>query len=121
MASDTLFLDISAWVKLYVTEAETAGLERLIAQSARCIAHQITYVEMRAAFATACRMGRIDPAQKAAAIASFEADWRACKIIDTTEQIIRRAGDLSDRFGLRGYASVHLAAADAGAAHLCVP
>ena len=113
MAVDTLYLDTSAWMKLYVPEAESALVERLIAQSARCTSHQITYVEMRAAFAKACRMGRIDNAQKAVAIAGFEADWRTCKVMDTTEQIIRRAGDLADRFGLRGYDSVHLAAAEA--------
>lgn len=113
MAVDTLYLDTSAWMKLYVPEAESALVERLIAQSASCTSHQITYVEMRAAFAKACRMGRIDNAQKAVAIAGFETDWRTCKAMDTTEQIIRRAGDLADRFGLRGYDSVHLAAAEA--------
>ena len=113
MAGDTLYLDTSAWMKLYVPEAESASVERMIAQSALCTSHQITYVEMRAAFAKAWRMGRINEAQKAVAIAGFETDWRTCKIMDTTENIIRRAGDLADRFGLRGYDSVHLGAAEA--------
>ena len=113
MAGDTLYLDTSAWMKLYVPEAESALVERMIAQSALCTSHQITYVEMRAAFAKAWRMGRIDQAQKAVAIAGFETDWRTCKVIDATELIIRRAGDLADRYGLRGYDSVHLAAAEA--------
>ena len=113
MADDTLYLDTSAWMKLYVPEAESASVERMIAQSAFCTSHQITYVEMRAAFAKAWRMGRIDQAQKAVAIAGFEMDWRTCEVLDVTENIIRRAGDLADRFGLRGYDSVHLAAAEA--------
>ncbi len=113
MAGDTLYLAASAWMKLYVPEAESASVERMIAHSALCMSHQITYVEMRAAFAKTCRMGRIDNAQKAVAIAGFETDWRTCRVIDATEQIIRRAGDLADRFGLRGYHSVHLAAAEA--------
>lgn len=113
MAGDTLYLDTSAWMKLYVPEAESASVERMIAQSAICASHQITYVEMRAAFAKAWRMGRIDQAQKNTAVAGFETDWRTCKVLDATEQIIRRAGDHADRFGLRGYDSVHLAAAEA--------
>jgi uncharacterized protein len=113
MAGDTLYLDTSAWMKLYVPEPESTLVERLIAQSTRCTSHQITYVEMRAAFAKAWRMGRIDQAQKAAAIARFETDWRTCEVMDATELMIRRAGDLADRFGLRGYDSVHLAAAEA--------
>ena len=112
MAGDTLYLDTSAWMKLYVPEAESALVERLIAQSALCTSHQITYVEMRAAFAKAWRMGRIDQAQKAVAIAGFETDWRTCQVMDASELMIRRAGDLADRFGLRGYDSVHLAAAE---------
>ena len=111
--AETLYLDTSAWMKLYVAEAESALVERLIAQSALCASHQITYVEMRAAFAKAWRMGRIDQSQKTAAIAGFETDWRTCKVMDATELTIRRAGDLADRFGLRGYDSVHLAAAEA--------
>ena len=113
MAGETLYLDTSAWMKLYVPEAESALVERMIAQSALCASHQITYVEMRAAFAKAWRMGRVDEAQKSFAIAGFETDWRTCQVMDATEQIIRRAGDLADRFGLRGYDSVHLAAAEA--------
>ena len=112
MPDKTLYLDTSAWMKLYAPEAESALVERMIAQSARCTSHQITYVEMRAAFAKAWRMGRIDPRAKATAIAGFETDWRTCDVMDTTELIIRRAGDLADRFGLRGYDSVHLAAAE---------
>lgn len=113
MAGDTLYLDTSAWMKLYVPEAESASVEWMIAHSALCMSHQITYVEMRAGFAKACRMGRIDQTQKAIAIADFETDWHTCRVIDATENIIRRAGDLADRFGLRGYDSVHLAAAEA--------
>ena len=72
MAGDTLYLDTSAWMKLYVPEAESALVERLIAQSGLCASHHITYVEMRAAFAKASRMGRIDKAQNAVSIAGFE-------------------------------------------------
>ncbi|MHB8423710.1 MAG: type II toxin-antitoxin system VapC family toxin [Gammaproteobacteria bacterium] len=42
----------------------------------------------------------------------FEADWRALNAILPTEYSLRRAGELTGRFSLRGYDSVHLAAAE---------
>ena len=100
-------------MKLYVPEAESKRVESLIAAADRCASHLITYAEMRAAFAEAQRMGRMDKATKNSAVASFESDWRTSLVMDVTDPLIRRAGDLADRFGLRGYDSVHLAAAEA--------
>ena len=109
----TLYLDTSAWMKLYVPEAGSERVESLIAAADRCASHLITYAEMRAAFAKAQRMGRMNQATKDTAVASFEVDWRTCQVMDVTDPLVRRAGDLADRFGLRGYDSVHLAAAEA--------
>ena len=100
-------------MKLYVPEAGSERVESLIAAADRCASHLITYAEMRAAFAEAQRMGRMDQATKDLAVAAFETDWRTCQVTDVTDSLIRRAGDLADRFGLRGCDSVHLAAAEA--------
>ena len=113
MTHKTLYLDTSAWMKLYVPEFGSERVESLIAAADRCASHLITYAEMRAAFAKAQRMRRMDQATKDSAVASFEADWRTCQVMEATHPLIRRAGDLADRFGLRGYDSVHLAAAEA--------
>ena len=113
MAHKTLYLDTSAWLKLYVPESGSEHVESLIGAAERCASHLITYGEMRAAFAKAQRMGRMNPATKDLAVASFESDWRTCRVVDVTDPLMRRAGDLADRFGLRGYDSVHLAAAEA--------
>ena len=112
-AAKTLYLDTSAWMKLYVPEAGSERVESLIAAADRCASHLITYAEMRAAFAKAQRMRRMNQATKDSAVACFEADWRTCQVMDVAASLVRRAGDLTDRFGLRGYDSVHLAAAEA--------
>ena len=100
-------------MKLYAPEAGSELVESLIAAADRCASHLITYAEMRAAFAKAQRMGRMNQVANHAAIASFESDWRTCQVVAVTDPLIHRAGDLADRFGLRGYGSVHLAAAEA--------
>jgi len=113
MAHKTLYLDASTWMKLYVPEAGSEHVESLISAAERCTSHLITYAEMRATFAKAQRMGRMNQATKDLAVASFESDWQTCQVIDVRDPLIRRAGDLAERFGLRGYDSVHLAAAEA--------
>ena len=42
----------------------------------------------------------------------FEKDWERVSAILPDERVLRRAGELAERFGLRGYDSVHLAAAE---------
>jgi len=107
-----LYLDTSAYVRAYVREA---GHDLIwnAAQSALEIAtHLITYAEMRAALARMKRMGRLVEAEIGSIKERFEQDWRITLKIAPTEAMIRRAGDLAERFGLRGHDSVHLAAAE---------
>jgi predicted nucleic acid-binding protein len=67
---------------------------------------------MRAALARMQRMDRLVAAEVASIKATFEQDWDRTLKISPTEAMMRRAGDLAERFGLRGYDSVHLAAAE---------
>lgn len=107
-----LYLDTSAYVRLYVREA-SHDLVWNAAQGASQIAtHLIAYAEMRAALARMQRMGRLIEAEVSSIREAFEQDWRTTLQIAPTEAMVRRAGDLAERFGLRGYDSVHLAAAE---------
>ena len=72
--------------------------------------HLIAYAEMRATFARAVRMGRVDGAALPALTTEFERRWASLEVLTVTEPLVRRAGDLAERHGLRGYDSVHLAA-----------
>ena len=42
----------------------------------------------------------------------FEDDWLAVAVVDVDDALVRRAGRLAEQFGLRGYDSVHAAAAE---------
>ena len=108
-----IYLDTSAWVKIYMFDENAEPVASLMRDASACHTHLIAWAEMRAALARADRMGRFTASSKQAALAAAGRDWSDFVIIEATEQIIRRAGDLADRFGLRGYDSVHLAAAEA--------
>jgi predicted nucleic acid-binding protein len=43
---------------------------------------------------------------------SLDKQWASWEIVNVTEPLIRRAADLTGRYRLRGYDSLHLAAAE---------
>ena len=106
-----LYLDTSAFLKLYLEEAESARVRQLVAETTAATTHLVTYAEMRASFAQAVRMKRMPATDLAYQVRSFESDWLTMSLIGVDEAMVRRAGELAERFGLRGYDSVHLAAA----------
>lgn len=111
-----LYLDTSAFIKLYVVEVGAERVRAAAAQAALIHAHWIAYAEMRSALARMHRMGRQSADAYRQNKREFEADWRAINAIMPDERMVRRAGDFAERFELRGYDSIHLAAAEA----LCV-
>lgn len=88
-------------------------MQKVVGKAEQVCTHLIAYAELRAALAKAERMRRLDAAQKAKILPLIERDWQTLNIVLTTETLVKRAGFLADRFGLRGYDSIHLAAAEA--------
>jgi len=106
-----LYLDTSALVKLYVDEPGRDAVLELLEETARCATARIAYVEARAAFARKRREGGFDARGLRCVVDLLDADWAAFALVEVTESLVRRAGLLAERCGLRGYDAVHLAAA----------
>ncbi len=107
-----VYLDTSAYVKLYVAEPGADQVRSVRAQARAICCHLIGYAELRATLAKAVREKRLTREGLAKQIQSMEADWSSTQVVNVTEGLIRRAGDLAQQHGLRGYDSVHLAAAE---------
>lgn len=107
-----LYLDTSAFIKLYVAEPGADRVRVAVGQSQALHTHLITYAEMRAALARLHRAGRETATSHRRHLREFERDWQLLATVTPDERMIRRAGDLAERFALRGYDSVHLAAAE---------
>jgi predicted nucleic acid-binding protein len=105
-----LYLDTSALAKLFIVEPGSQSVSAAVAQAAAVATHLIAYAEMRATFARAVRMGRVDGAALPTLTTDLERRWVSLEVLTVTEPLVRRAGDLAERHGLRGYDSVHLAA-----------
>jgi uncharacterized protein len=107
-----LYLDTSALVKLYATEPGSAETERLVTASRQVASSLIAYAETRAALARKFRMRQMNQNEFNAHKDEFELHWAGFFKLPVDARVVRLAGELAERFGLRGYDAIHLATAD---------
>lgn len=105
-----LYVDTSALVKLVLREPGTTEMENAADDAEGLVSASITYVELRAAVASAVRDGRLPPRERDQAVSAVEDLWAGVSAIDIDTPLLRHAGDLAERMRLRGYDAVHLAA-----------
>ena len=113
----TLYLDTSSLVKFYVEEAGSETVRALVTAATVVATAGIAYPEARAAFARLRREHALRPAAFTSVKRALDDDWPRYLTLDITADISRAAGDLAERFALRGYESVHLAVFAAVARH----
>jgi predicted nucleic acid-binding protein len=96
-------------VKLLIDEPGSAMAQQLWSTSTRTICSRLLYPEARAALAVAVRAGRVATVEQIQARERLEAFWQATDRLGVRTRLARRAGDLAEEQGLRGYDAVHLA------------
>jgi predicted nucleic acid-binding protein len=106
----TVYLDTSSLVKLYVAESGSDAVRQLLESADIVATAAIAYPESRAALARRRREGGLRPKAFAAVKRALDQDWPRYLAVDVTAALCRDAGELADRYSLRGYDSVHLAA-----------
>jgi predicted nucleic acid-binding protein len=107
-----LYLDTSALLKVYLVEADSPRVRQLVLAAPAVVTNLVAYAEMRAALARALNMRRLSRADYTRQVRAFETDWKSLEVVGIDEPLVRRVGAHAERFGLRGYNSVHLAAAE---------
>lgn len=106
-----LYLDTSALVKLYVPEADSGLMKQRVGAADMSATSRISYAEARAAFARKRRERSVSPRDYQTIVQDFETDWDTYFIVDVSDTLIKRAGQLAEQYGLRGNDAVHLASA----------
>ena len=107
-----LYLDTSALVKLFVEEPHSDLVRTAAAQSALIVTHLVAYAEACSAFARLARL-RADGTLFGRLRRALDVHWTQWEIVAVDEPLVRRAGEIAGRYRLRGYDSIHLAAAQA--------
>jgi uncharacterized protein len=106
-----VYLDASALVKRYVAETGSDEVNALISGASVVGTAAISHAEVSSALAKAVRMRLLSREEAASALQVFNAEWESLIRLQLTEVLISHAATLAWEHGLRGYDSVHLAAA----------
>lgn len=106
-----IYLDASALVKLYVTEAGSKAVNQVIETADQIGTSLISRAEVAAALAKAVRMGILQQKDGLSTLQTVRKNWSDFVRIPITEIIVSRADSLAWEHHLRGYDAVHLAAA----------
>jgi uncharacterized protein len=104
-----LYLDTSSLVKLYITEEGSDEARRLVAGASVVATSVVAYPEARSAFARLRREQAVSEREAELLKTDLDRDWPRYLALDVSESIWRRAGDLAERYALRGFDSLHLA------------
>lgn len=106
-----LYLETSNLVKLYVKESGTEDVKKSVAESEVVATSIVSYAEARAAFARKAREKALGQASYQTIKADLERDWGSLFALAVTDNLVRRAAELSEKHGLRGYDAIHLSSA----------
>jgi predicted nucleic acid-binding protein len=105
----TVYLDTSSAIKLYISEAGSDEVRRLVHDATIGATSTVTYAETRAALARLRRERALTVAKFRSAKREFEDQWPSFVKLDATDSLCRTAGEFAERYRLRGFDSVHLA------------
>jgi len=105
----TLYLDTSSLVKLYVTEAGSDVVRQLVGDANVVATSVVAYAETRAALARVRREGVLTASKLTSAKREFEEQWPTYLALEATNSLCRTAGEFAEKYGLRGFDSIHLA------------
>jgi predicted nucleic acid-binding protein len=105
----TVYLDTSSAIKLYISEAGSDEVRRLVRDATIVATSAVTYAETRAALARLRRERALTVATFRSAKREFEDQWPSFVKLDATDSLCRTAGEFAERYRLRGFDSVHLA------------
>lgn len=107
-----LYFDTGALLKGYVQENGSKEVIALLDEGGNLFGSIVlTKVEMASAIQRAIRATGSPSENASIAWQDFLDDWQAFTRLRVTAGIIERAGDIAWKYGLRGYDSLHLAAA----------
>ena len=105
------YFDTSAIVPLVIEEGGTQTAGTMWDRAERVVSIRLVRVEARAALARAARLDRVNAAQHTAARGKLEVIFAQLDLVDINDDLVDRAGELAEQYGLRAYDAVHLAAA----------
>ncbi len=105
------YLDTSALVKRFVSEAGTSEVRSLLTKGEPVASATIAYVELYSGLTRRHREGGLSQLQYRRACRHLERDWMALIKVELGDDILSSARTLIQRYALRAFDAIHLASA----------
>ncbi|MCF6149426.1 MAG: type II toxin-antitoxin system VapC family toxin [Candidatus Kuenenia sp.] len=106
-----LYLDTSDLVKLYVAEDGSEKVKNFVSTATVVSTSKVAYAEARAAFARKQKDDGFPLRILRKIVADFNRDWENYFVIEITDGLVQLAGNIAEKYLLRGGDSIHLASA----------
>jgi predicted nucleic acid-binding protein len=106
-----LYLDTSALVKLYFEEIGSAEVRKRVGSAAFVATSRVAYVETLSGLARKTREGTVSSTDRSRALKVFHQDWKQFFVVEVSDPVCRRAGELVNAHPLRSLDAIHLASA----------
>ena len=106
-----IYFDTSALVKLYVEETGSNRIRDITHRASVISTSKIAYPEARSSFARKRKEGGFSQNALRKIVEQLNRDWESYLLIEITDGLVRAAGDLAEKYLLRGFDSIHLASA----------
>lgn len=107
------YVESSALARLALRQSGYEQLRRNLKHMDQQVCHVIGYVELRSATARMIKRDRLTEPQSVELLRSAEEVWAATTVQPIDDAQIARAAGLCERYQLRAYDALHLAAAEA--------
>jgi uncharacterized protein len=102
----SIYVDSSAFLKLYFEEPDSDRAEELLSADATWITARHTAVEVRRNLARELRATELAAAQR-----QFARDWQNTAVVELTAEVCEAAAELAELTGARTLDALHLGAA----------
>ncbi len=106
-----VYLDTSALVKIYIREEHRDLVERALNDASQVATSVVAYPEARSAFARKKREGTLRSEDYDGAVHALDLAWEDFYKMRVSYEIAQTAGNIAERFALRGLDAVHLTTA----------
>ena len=106
-----LYLDTSAIVKFYISEAGSQKVRELFDLSDVLATSCIAYVETISAFTRINNEKKLSDSDYKNIVLNFKKDWEDLFVLKIDNTIIKTAGQFVESYQIKGYDSIHLASA----------
>ncbi|QBI19672.1 PIN domain-containing protein [Egibacter rhizosphaerae] len=105
------YFDSSALVKLVIEEHGSDAAAALWDGADAVLSSRVAHAEVRAALAAAHRAARLTTEQNEGARRLWGQLWSALRLVEVSQGVGQRAGDIAEEHALSGFDAIHLASA----------